>query len=256
MRHDMNRLLRYMALATLLLITGGCLTTVPLSNGQQAELSIGSVSLRDSFHPVAEPIVHGKYHAINCVYTSSMQALGIIPGGADKLTLTIKQLDPTRLWVTYNSKKRGADGAVIDPTGKQHDFNFQSIKMKQSLTPEDFSTIAEEKKRQLALLPNVHVLNNFTLTIPEFSAADVPVGGTAAEAKAEDDEIWGDLVYRGMVQYQGVNSELFDVVHNEEAGPTVRGFLLWDTKDWVPALMDFNPGGETFKMRLVSCQQP
>jgi hypothetical protein len=235
---------------TPLLVAGLPTAMDPADNAQRQQLAVNPV-------PTPTSLVYAP------IKSCSYQVRQVDADGAEKLirsTVSVKRVKDRLLVVET------ADGKVstvlINASGKILDFNKVDPNSSRRVTSETFDT---ESHRQLDELKaknpkalGAHVIQDISLVTPEFMAARLNVGDTAAVVKAEDGSVWGTYLYRGVADRAGSAAIVLDLTHVLESapqyGPVLVGYALFDSKTMLPLTLVLDAGFKTH-LDQVSCQR-
>ena len=103
---------------------------------------------------------------------------------------------------------------------------------------------------------DAHFLNDTTAILPHFERAPSRPGIAVANVLMERNQVWAVYVYRGVLTYHGTRAELFDLIHMQNTGSRVRGFLLFDTQHMLPLLLNLTLGFSALELEQIGCKTP
>lgn len=240
----------------------GCLGPPALRDGQRSGLTVTGARFRNQLMPYPASGILPSYRPASCDYDQRKRgSLGSVEH--TRVTLSVETVTPppgvsgVRLFA-HLSGLRGPSTVLMDSTGKLVDFDVVARDSSHKLTSEGFDPYAEEqvKKYHAPFATNTHFLNDTTAILPHFIRAPSRPGVAVANVLMERDEVWAVYVYRGVLTYHGTRAELFDLIHMQNTGPRVRGFLLFDTQHMLPLVLNLSLGFSSFELEQIGCQGP
>ena len=127
----------------------------------------------------------------------------------------------------------GTSTALISPLGKLYDFNVPEPRSGGRANPENISSLNPDGR-------GVPVLIQFQYLYPEFISIHPQLDQVAAEVRLSNQRLWGQYIYRGIAQYEGLSVAVFDLVNVDVmpgARPKMIGFSLVDISNMSPVLV-------------------
>jgi hypothetical protein len=147
--------------------------------------------------------------------------------------------------------------ALIGSDGSLFDFNLSGFGS--PATPDTFAALA--RQRAAVLRPtrgaDSHVVNDFALILPHYSALSIRPGDTVSSIADENGRPWARYVYRGLARYEGREVLVLDLLRRSEASPQAGermiGFNLVDRARMLPALLVVE-GARKHRLQQVHCR--
>jgi hypothetical protein len=253
----MMRFLRMLAVVPLLSSLSACLMA-PLGGPASTQLAFGGVSAMDADAtqlrneltinptPIYTPLRYAP--VAECRYAvEEISLAGPLPDR--DMTLSLRPVRD-RLLATFASSGLTST-ALISVNGRIHDFNGRVFSGAGS-NSDNFGQVADTMRRSNAQINAV--LNDFSIFLPEFSAAPYSPGSIASVVRSDRGEIWATYVYRGMVDIKGRPGALLDIIRGDgsNAGQPTIGFSIVDRQRGIPLLMTFQ-AGSLVRVNLRSC---
>lgn len=223
-----------------------------VSNRLRGQLAITSVDpqIAVSYIPVKD-----------CSYREMREALNE-PQMERRLDLSIKAIE-NRLLVVIRGDYHNVSTYLISKSGKLYDFNAIDPSRSERVTPQNYEEVTNRKLRQMNATRDpryqaLHLINEFSLAIPEYTTTFMRVGKTVAVVLSEDGNLWGEYKFRGTTLFGGIRAGVLDLVRTQvtlpQYGPTVVGFSVVDLTTMLPLIVVID-SGSTYQLERISCSQ-
>jgi len=257
--HSMKRS-RIFVGALAALLAAGCQSPIAiLPDGQPSAMDGQNNQLRTQLTLSAVPIGASVYVPVKgCTFTETRQPIGE-PAQVIAVKVSIKKVRD-RLLIVSN-ENGDSSTALIGRNGKIYDFNTADPSDHHRVTTESYSSdvdakLAKLREHNITAAANPHVINEFSVLVPEYFAKSANPGDTVAVVYAEDGSIWANYVYRGMTHFHGADAQVMDLIrlmpNAASYGPIMIGFDVVDVRTRMPLLIVIDAG---MKVRLeqVAC---
>lgn len=148
--------------------------------------------------------------------------------------------------------------ALINRQGTMFDFNLVNSIDGSRWTSDNYRARATQQaaRTQAQYGPSAHSINDFTALYPRFILGRQQVGDVVAEVQDESGKVWASYIYRGVVQYNGNQAIVLDLMRRFESVPgnpiLMVGFNVLDSSTMAPLVFVLD-AGHKLKFERISC---
>jgi hypothetical protein len=249
-------------LASIFLSGCGALVT-RLPDGQVSVMNSDSNRLRGALAITPAPL-HTPMAYIPIKQCSYVEFTNSIGGKLSEEPVDISlRIVKDRLLVVVRRNSGTTSTYLISERGTVHDFNTIDLSTGERVTPDNHSAMAyrklnELKERRDHGAASPHVINEFSIWLPEYTKTRLSPGDIAASVLSEDGRTWAKYRYRGFTVFDGKTAAVLDLERlqgvNRSGGPVVVGFNIVDLDTMLPMIAVLN-SGSNYLMKRVSCSR-
>ena len=245
----------------LVVMLSGCQGVTTLPDGQISSMHGINSRLRGQLAITSiEPQIARAYEPVKgCSYRVEVRELYQPPkeGG---LVLSMKAVK-NRVLVVLRDDYNNLSSYLISKRGKLYDFNeVIDHSNPERVTSDNYKEVANSKLAKLKATRDPryvapHIINEFSLLIPEYTVTSMRVGDTVAVVSSEDGALWGEYKFRGETYFGGIRAGVLDLVRTQvKYGATVVGFSIVDLNTMLPLVVVFDEGS-MYQYKRISCSQ-
>ena len=242
------------------LSSGQSASLFQMHNGQLTTLADDDRRVRGSLDVITtRTMPHIVYRGgIYCQYHNKSASLGLPPADGVATIRTASVDDEIFLFGVGADKRSGSE--LITKDGHIINFNIEE-KGGERVNSENFTDVARRRLAELKATTNDSytrrtgkTINSWSITIPEFRAGRNNVGETVAEVAASDGRVWAGFIYRGIIEYNGQEAVVLDLVTEiYDRANVLIGFNVVDIKSGLPFVSKYRAGSEA-AMTQIACK--
>jgi len=248
---------RFMRVAATLLpaaialpVLAGCATMTGMAGGSYSLLSAENERMRGSLAVAATPLARRPDYAPveRCAYSQRLTPYKQA-SSQHRFDLTVRAVRADRLLVTMTEAGRPST-ALIAPDGALHDFNLVQADGSRWTT----QNFASEAQRRItdAGGGDIGVINHFSAAFPHYGIDSWQPGDAVATVLSHDGKPWGQYIYRGLANANGVEGAVLDLMAWSGGRQVLVAFNIVDLRNMTPIVYVFD-GGTQVRLERTGC---